>query len=92
MTYSTRVYLIRHGQVVNHHEMRYNGHSDVDITEAGVAQMQRLSEFLSAGGRRIEAVYSSDLLRAARGARAWPCRPMRVFRSPIVIIPRNLFL
>ncbi len=69
MTSSTRVYLIRHGQVVNHHEMRYNGHSDVDITEAGVAQMERLSEFLSSEGRRIEAVYSSDLKRAARGAR-----------------------
>ncbi|MBI5236825.1 MAG: histidine phosphatase family protein [Deltaproteobacteria bacterium] len=69
MTCSARLYLIRHGQVVNHHEMRYNGHSDVDITEAGVAQMHRLSEFLSAGGRRIEAVYSSDLKRAARGAR-----------------------
>ena len=37
----TRVFLIRHGQVVNHHEFRYNGHFDVDITDHGVEQMQR---------------------------------------------------
>ena len=63
---ATRVYLIRHGQVVNHHEYRYNGHFDVDITDTGVEQMARLSEFLL--GRSISAVYSSDLQRARKGA------------------------
>ena len=68
----TRLYIIRHGEVVNHHERRYNGHFDVDITEAGVAQMERLARFLAdraAGGSgSIEAVYSSDLTRAVKGA------------------------
>ncbi len=63
---ATRVYLIRHGQVVNHHEYRYNGHFDVDITDTGVEQMARLSEFLL--GRSISAIYSSDLQRARKGA------------------------
>ena len=63
----TRLYLIRHGQVVNHHEYRYNGHSDVDITELGVAQMTRLSDYLAK--EPIRAVYSSDLQRAVKGAR-----------------------
>ncbi|HAO92448.1 MAG: hypothetical protein A2X99_01790 [Deltaproteobacteria bacterium GWB2_55_19] len=63
---ATRVYLIRHGQVVNHHEYRYNGHFDVDITDIGVEQMARLSEFLL--GHSISAVYSSDLQRARKGA------------------------
>jgi alpha-ribazole phosphatase/probable phosphoglycerate mutase len=62
-----RLYLIRHGQVVNHHEYRYNGHFDVDITDEGVEQMMRLADFLS--GERISAVYSSDLTRAVKGAR-----------------------
>ncbi|MBI5810324.1 MAG: histidine phosphatase family protein [Deltaproteobacteria bacterium] len=62
----TRLYLIRHGQVVNHHEFRYNGHFDVDITGAGVLQMERLSEFFSKGP--VDAVYSSDLQRAVKGA------------------------
>ncbi|MBI5233610.1 MAG: histidine phosphatase family protein [Deltaproteobacteria bacterium] len=62
----TRLYLIRHGQVVGHHEQRYNGHSDVDITETGRGQMSLLADFLSRDG--IEAVYSSDLKRAYKGA------------------------
>ncbi len=63
---STRLYLIRHGQVANHHELRYNGHFDVDITGLGVLQMQRLAEVLSKAP--LKAVYSSDLTRAAKGA------------------------
>lgn len=62
----TRLYLMRHGQVVNHHEFRYNGHFDVDITDAGVLQMERLSGFFSK--ERLSAVYSSDLQRAVKGA------------------------
>ena len=31
----TRVYLMRHGEVVNGGEKRYNGHIDVDITPEG---------------------------------------------------------
>lgn len=64
---ATRLYLIRHGQVVNHHEYRYNGHFDVDITPTGVLQMNRLADFLST--HPIEAIYSSDLQRAVKGAR-----------------------
>ncbi|MFQ5736399.1 MAG: histidine phosphatase family protein [Thermodesulfobacteriota bacterium] len=63
---ATRFYLIRHGQVVNHHEYRYNGHSDVDITDVGVEQMNRLADFLAV--EPIKAVYSSDLQRACKGA------------------------
>ncbi len=62
----TRIYLVRHGQVVGHDEFRYNGHSDVDITELGRMQMERLADFLE--GREIRAVYSSDLQRAWKGA------------------------
>ncbi|MBI5599602.1 MAG: histidine phosphatase family protein [Deltaproteobacteria bacterium] len=63
---ATRLYLARHGQVVGHHEFRYNGQSDVGITDLGRAQMLRLADFLSV--RDIKAVYSSDLKRAYEGA------------------------
>ncbi len=62
----TRLYLIRHGEVVNHDEYRYNGHHDVDITERGVKQMRSMAGFLS--NRPITALYSSDLKRTVRGA------------------------
>ena len=63
----TRLFLIRHGQVIGHHEYRYNGHFDVDITDTGVSQMNRISELLA--HERISAVYSSDLQRSVKGAR-----------------------
>jgi alpha-ribazole phosphatase len=60
----TRVYLARHGEVVN--PGVYNGHTDVDITEEGIRQMERLRDRLKE--KNLAAVYSSDLLRTKRGA------------------------
>ncbi len=65
---TTRLYIIRHGQVVDHHEFRYNGHYDVDITAEGVSQMFRLADMLKAETHPITAIYSSDLTRAVKGA------------------------
>jgi alpha-ribazole phosphatase len=63
---STRVHLMRHGEVVNSAEKRYNGHIDVDITQNGVEQMHRLAGVLA--GNKISAIYSSDLIRSVKGA------------------------
>jgi broad specificity phosphatase PhoE len=62
-----RVYLMRHGEVANGGEKRYNGHIDVDITEKGIEQMHRLAGILE--GKPVSAVYSSDLIRSAKGAK-----------------------
>jgi alpha-ribazole phosphatase len=62
----TRVFLMRHGEVRNGSEKRYNGHIDLDITENGRKQMRRLAGRLAGG--KIAAVYSSDLIRSAKGA------------------------
>ena len=62
----TRVYLMRHGEVQNGGEKRYNGHIDIDITGKGVEQMHRLAGLLS--GKPVAEVYSSDLIRSLRGA------------------------
>lgn len=62
----TRVYLMRHGEVQNGGEKRYNGHIDIDITGKGIEQMHRLAGMLA--GKQIAAVYSSDLIRTVKGA------------------------
>ena len=67
MTGKTRVYLIRHGQVVGHETPSYNGHADVALTEYGISQYYKLSERLVDTG--ITACYSSDLSRCAIGAK-----------------------
>jgi alpha-ribazole phosphatase/probable phosphoglycerate mutase len=57
---------MRHGEVANDGEKRYNGHIDIDITPKGVDQMRRLAGLLEKKG--IVAVYSSDLIRSKKGA------------------------
>lgn len=82
---STTVYLIRHGEVTNGGEKRYNGHIDIDITPNGVEQMHRLAERLA--DTPISAVYSSDLIRSVKGAEIISSRlgisftPMRELRE-----------
>jgi alpha-ribazole phosphatase len=60
----TRIYLARHGEVVNHGV--YNGQMDADITATGLRQMERLRELLQ--DKNLAAVYCSDLLRTVKGA------------------------
>jgi len=67
MVSRTRIYLIRHGQVVGHETPGYNGHADVELTEYGLSQYHGLKERLA--DCNIAACYSSDLSRCAIGAR-----------------------
>ncbi len=66
MAATTRIYLIRHGQVVGHHQPRYNGHADVGLTEHGMGQYYGLREYFSSID--ISACYTSDLSRCRIGA------------------------
>lgn len=60
------LYLIRHGQTVGGDEKRYKGSIDVPLSEKGIEQMRRTSEFLK--GISLSAVYSSPLSRALKSA------------------------
>lgn len=62
-----RVFLIRHGETLWNSEMRFQGHADVPLSEAGVSQAKALGRRLA--GQQIAAVYSSDLGRALDTAR-----------------------
>lgn len=62
----TRLYLIRHGQVVNFDTGVFNGHNDVDLSDLGMRQMEAAARRLSR--EAISAVYCSDLIRSRKGA------------------------
>jgi alpha-ribazole phosphatase len=66
MTPATRIHLIRHGQVAGHDQPRYNGQTDVALTDLGIEQYHRLKERLAK--TRISACYTSDLSRCVIGA------------------------
>jgi broad specificity phosphatase PhoE len=62
----TTVYLARHGESDWNVVRRWQGHADRPLTDTGREQARALAERLEGAG--IEAVYSSDLLRAKETA------------------------
>ncbi len=62
----TRLYLVRHGELVTSHEWRYVGHMDVALNDKGRAQIARLARRLSM--EKIDTLLSSDLMRTVESA------------------------
>ncbi|MBO4897327.1 MAG: histidine phosphatase family protein [Clostridia bacterium] len=63
----TTLYIIRHGESRGNLEDRFVGYSDWGLTEKGFEQARRLGEYMK--GVEIDAVYSSDLIRAVDTAK-----------------------
>lgn len=62
----TTLLIARHGETEWNREERYQGHADPPLNETGRAQAEELATKLE--GEPIDAVYSSDLSRAAETA------------------------
>lgn len=62
----TRLYLIRHGQSAGNAQGRFGGHGTTPLSELGVAQAEATAMALAK--EKIEAIFSSDLLRAIQTA------------------------
>jgi broad specificity phosphatase PhoE len=62
-----RLLLVRHGETVWNAQHRYQGQTDVSLSEVGIRQAQLLAERLA--GESIDVAYSSDLQRAWQTAR-----------------------
>ena len=62
----TRIYLIRHGESVGNLHRICLGHTDLDLTELGLRQAEKTAKTLS--DVELDAVYSSDLIRAIHTA------------------------
>lgn len=63
----TTLYIIRHGESLGNLENRFVGYSDWGLTDKGREQAKRLGKYMK--GVEIDAVYSSDLIRAVETAR-----------------------
>lgn len=59
---STRFIIVRHGQSLGNAKRIFLGHTDWDLSDLGRTQAECTARALSA--RHIDAVYSSDLIRA----------------------------
>ena len=58
----TTVFFIRHGQTEWNKALRYQGHSDIALTDEGLKQAEQVAERLAR--EPFSAIYSSDLSRA----------------------------
>jgi alpha-ribazole phosphatase len=73
---ATKIYLIRHGETEDADSRRYKGHIDVPLSDNGITQVKRLSDYmaqnrsiLSKGSSNgLDAVYCSGLSRAVKSA------------------------
>ncbi len=63
-----RLLLVRHGETVWNQENRWQGHADTPLSETGHGQARQLARQLRVEGRRIQALYTSDLSRAHQTA------------------------
>ncbi|PIP45045.1 MAG: hypothetical protein COZ70_05770 [Deltaproteobacteria bacterium CG_4_8_14_3_um_filter_51_11] len=66
-----RLYLLRHGQVMDFASFPIYGHTDVDMTETGILQMEMAAKRLKLA--TVSAIYASDLKRAHAGALIIAC-------------------
>ncbi|WP_425060756.1 Phosphoserine phosphatase 1 [Sporomusa carbonis] len=62
----TRLILVRHGETLWNLERKYQGHSDIALTDKGLRQAKLVAERLN--GEKVDAVYASDLSRALKTA------------------------
>ena len=63
----SRLLLVRHGETEYNTTRRFQGHSDIELSNTGYGQAERLRDRLAT--ERIDIAYSSDLSRAMTTAR-----------------------
>jgi broad specificity phosphatase PhoE len=78
----TRLHLVRHGQTDWNLEGRWQGQADVALNDRGREQARQSAHRLAA--IPLDAIYSSDLLRASETAR----EIARLNPAPLVLEPR----
>lgn len=63
---ATRIFLVRHAEVIGGDPKRYNGQRDLDLSPAGITHLEDVASRLS--NESLDAIYSSQLMRAYKGA------------------------
>lgn len=62
----TKIHIIRHGETEWNSQQRWQGHTDIELSQTGHLQAQKL---LAKWSNKLSAVYSSDLSRAEQTAK-----------------------
>lgn len=77
----TRLIIVRHGQTLWNLERKYQGHSDIALTDNGLRQAEAVAARLAT--EKIDAVYASDLSRAFKTAQCIAAK----HNLPVSLVP-----
>ncbi len=77
----SRLIFVRHGLTIWNYEFRYQGHTDIELSNEGIAQAKALQKRLST--EDPAAIYSSDLRRAWQTAQIIA----EAFGLPVKLLP-----
>jgi len=80
---STRLLLVRHGQIPANVDGRWHGSTDAELTERGREQVRRVAAHLARARPEVAAVYTSPLKRA----RCTAAPIAEALRVPLIIAP-----
>lgn len=78
----TKIIFIRHGETYWNLELKYQGHTDIELTPKGIEQAKKVAARLA--GEKIDAVYASDLRRAFKTAEYIA----DVHQLPVIAVPK----
>lgn len=65
-----KIYLVRHGETVWNKELRYQGHTDIHLSELGIEQSRALAGRIAQLAGPGTPIFTSDLKRAHQSASA----------------------
>ena len=80
------IFFIRHGQTLWNKELKYQGHSDIELSEEGLRQAEQVAARLR--HEPFSAIYSSDLSRAvvtAKKVASYHSLPITVMPVPFKV-------
>ncbi len=69
----TLIYMMRHGESLGNRQKRFLGHTDLGLSEKGVAQAHAAATYIRENGICPDTVYASSLSRAYETARIATC-------------------
>lgn len=77
------IYMVRHGETLWNNTMRFQGASDIALSDTGIAQAEKLAESFT--NKNFIAIYSSDLQRAFKTADIVAKRKgLEVIKEPLI--------
>ncbi|WP_457744622.1 histidine phosphatase family protein [Sulfurimonas sp.] len=76
-----KITLVRHGEVVEKYQGKYNGHNDISLSKRGKLQAKKLAQKLQ--HKKFDTIYCSDLKRAKETLAAFENKQKSIYTKEL---------